>query len=210
MLWIDHVILGCTDLDAAAERLLERHGLDSAPGGVHPTWGTGNRIVPLGSSYIELLGVVDPEAAAKSFLGRELMQKVNQSDRLIGWCVATDRLYEICARLGLDLQTGSRLRPDGRILQWRSCGLERAMGSNGLLPFFISWEVRAEEHPGRDPADHRIHPNGIAWVQVQGEPTAVDRWLGEDRSDLPLRVVSGNAGIQAVGIATDEGEIVLK
>src|SRR5262245_53549604 len=59
MLAIDHVILLAADLDHAAARLLKTHGLASLPGGRHPGHGTGNRIVPLGDSYLELMGVVD-------------------------------------------------------------------------------------------------------------------------------------------------------
>ena len=44
---IDHAIIGARDIDAVADRLWERHGLASLPGGRHPGWGTHNRIVPL-------------------------------------------------------------------------------------------------------------------------------------------------------------------
>ena len=70
MLWIDHVVLACADLDVAAAHLLERHGLASVPGGRHPGWGTANRIVPLGGSYVELITVVDAEEALQSQFGK--------------------------------------------------------------------------------------------------------------------------------------------
>ena len=37
---IDHVIIGARDIEAVADRLWERHGLASLPGGRHPGWGT--------------------------------------------------------------------------------------------------------------------------------------------------------------------------
>ena len=48
-----------SDLAAAAREIEARHGLASIEGGRHPGWGTANRIVPLGSSYLELVAVID-------------------------------------------------------------------------------------------------------------------------------------------------------
>jgi hypothetical protein len=53
VLALDHVIVMVQDLDAAARRCYEATGLASVAGGRHPGHGTGNRIVPLGGSYIE-------------------------------------------------------------------------------------------------------------------------------------------------------------
>src|SRR5262249_52863075 len=102
MMQIDHVVYGVQDLEAAAARFRERYGLLSVPGGVHPAWGTGNRIVPLGPSYIELLGVMDQDTASQSFLGRDLQARTANGDRLVGWCVRTDDLDATAARLGLE------------------------------------------------------------------------------------------------------------
>ena len=56
---LDHVLIACTDLEAAAREVEARIGLASVEGGRHRDWGTANRIVPLGSSYLELVAVVD-------------------------------------------------------------------------------------------------------------------------------------------------------
>jgi Glyoxalase-like domain len=53
-LHIDHIVWGVDDLDRAAAQVQERYGLASVPGGRHPGWGTANRIIPLGPSYLEL------------------------------------------------------------------------------------------------------------------------------------------------------------
>jgi hypothetical protein len=52
---MDHVIYAVDDLDAAASLMSDREGLASVPGGRHEGWGTANRIVPLGGSYLELI-----------------------------------------------------------------------------------------------------------------------------------------------------------
>ena len=66
---LDHVLIAFTDLEAAAREFEARLGLSSVDGGRHRDWGTANRIVPLGSSYLELVAVVDVGVAAGSSFG---------------------------------------------------------------------------------------------------------------------------------------------
>ena len=54
---LDHVLIAVADLAAAAREIEARHGLASIDGGRHPAWGTANRIVPLGDSYLELVAL---------------------------------------------------------------------------------------------------------------------------------------------------------
>src|SRR5262245_5147130 len=98
MLRVDHVVLAVADLDAAGERLRER-GLVTTPGGVHPRWGTANRIASLGASrYVELLGVVDPDVAATSALGRAIATRARHGNRWFALCLADDELDGTAAR----------------------------------------------------------------------------------------------------------------
>ena len=78
VLALDHVIVAVADLDEAARRYDEQHGLTALAGGRHAGHGTGNRIVPLGGSYIELMGVVDREEAAASPLGSWLGRRLEE------------------------------------------------------------------------------------------------------------------------------------
>jgi hypothetical protein len=196
-MYIDHVILGTTDLDRAADSLFRKFGLASAPGGTHPGWGTGNRIVPLGRGYVEILGVIDQDVASRSFLGRHLQQQVAHGDKLIGWCLATKDIDGAAARLGLEVSDGSRERPDGETLRWRLAGLTEAMTS-GYLPFFITWDVPAHLHPAAMNAAHRVEPLEIAAVAVGGDVPTLSRWLGVNRLPPWVNVVDGPAGLQDV------------
>ena len=54
---IDHVIVGTADLDAAAAGFA-RLGFNVSPKMVHP-FGTANRLIMFGDSFIELLGIED-------------------------------------------------------------------------------------------------------------------------------------------------------
>jgi glyoxalase-like protein len=207
---IDHVVLGVRDLDGAARRLLADFGLGSVFGGHHVGWGTGNVIVPLGSNYVELLGVVDEKQATQSALGRHLLSTVEEGDRLIGWCVAVDPFDEAVDRLGLTASEGSRVRPDGTTLRWRSAGLPEAM-ADPSRPFFISWLVPPALHPGRTTVYHPAAPRGLAWVEVNGDEEAIRRRLGPGGEALPVRVLPGSPALVAAGIATASGnDIVLR
>ena len=208
MLRIDHVVLAVRDLDASAARLWDAHGLRFAPGGRHPQWGTANMIAPLGWDYVELLGVVDEDVGSSTVLGRNLMELSEDGDRWFSVCLADDDIDETAARLGLEVRPGARTRRDGTEVRWRGAGIEER-GEDLWLPFFISWDVPAEHHPGAAPAQHRVPVEGIAWAEVGGDEARLREWLGA--ADVPIRVVEGDAGVLAVGVALrDGGEIVLR
>jgi hypothetical protein len=208
MLRIDHVIYGVHDLDAAGRRLFERFGLASAPGGKHEGWGTANAIVPLGDTYVELVAVIDPEKASRSVFGRWLEVGVMERDRLMGWSLATDNLDREASRLELTISRGSRKRPDGSVVSWRTAGLEESFADQSL-PFFIEWDGPASAHPGRTQVEHRVAPTGIAWIDVVAPSARLREWT--DGAKLPLRVQEHEAPrLRAVGISTEEGDVVLR
>ncbi len=208
MLRVDHVVLAVRDLDASAARLWDAHGLRFSPGGRHPQWGTANMIAPLGRDYIELLGVVDEEVGSGTVLGRTLIELSEDGDRWFSVCLTDDDIDATAARLGLEVRPGARTLRDGTEVRWRGAGIEER-GEDLWLPFFISWDVQAEHHPGAAPAAHRVPVEGIAWAEVGGEATRLREWLGG--ADVPIRVVDGDPRVLAVGVALrDGGEIVLR
>ena len=197
MLPIDHVVLAVRDLDASAERLSEEHGLRFVPGGRHPRWGTANMIAPLGSDYVELLGVDDEDVGSKTVLGKKLLELSADGDRWFSVCLADDDIDATAARLGLTVRPGARTRLDGTEVRWRSAGIEDR-GEDLWLPFFISWDVPPERHPGRAPAHHRVEVLGIASAEIAGDPDRMRVWLGGH--DLPIRVVTGPPALRSVSL----------
>jgi Glyoxalase-like domain len=191
-----------TDLDRAAARFLEDVGLVSVAGGRHPGWGTANRIVPLGDAYLELIAVEDETVASGSPFGASVLRAVSDGDGWLTWAVRDDRLDATAARLGLAIGAGERARPDGRILRWRSAGVDDPTRS-AELPFFIAWEGPDAMHPGHTPVEHPSHADGIAWIELGGDPTSFDRWT--DGADLPVRSVRGSGGIGSVAVRTSGG-----
>lgn len=205
MLQIDHVVYAVRDLDAAATRVLEELGLASVPGGVHPQWGTGNRIIPLGDSqYLELLAVVDPSVAAKSPLGRSLQALTAGGDAWFAMCLATDAIEAVAARLGLDVVSGSRTLPDGRPVSWRGAGIDDPARSPDL-PFFIAWDAQTP-HPGATPIEHPCGATGITWVEIDGDQHRFTEWV--EGAPLPVRLHTGEGGVRAVALQTPAGQLV--
>jgi hypothetical protein len=204
---IDHVVRAVRDLDEAGERLLRDHGLGSVPGGRHAAWGTANRIVPLGESYLELVAVADPEVARGTAFGRAIAERARVGDRWVAVCLADDDLEGTAARLGLPVSEGARTRPDGIELRWRTAGVDDER--EGWLPFFIAWDVPPDAHPGRARVTHRVPVTGIDRVDLAGDPARLAAWV--DDADLPLHVAVGDPpGVLAVrlGLAGGGGSIL--
>jgi Glyoxalase-like domain len=205
---IDHAVLAVADLDGSATRIFERTGLAAVPGGAHPAWGTANRVVPLGRDYVELLCVVDRAVGEGTRLGRALLTLTEGGrDRWFALCLADDDLDATAGRLGLRVEPGSRTRPDGVEMRWRGAGIEDP-NRPSWLPFFIAWDVPADQHPGGTPAPHRGSPTGIVTVEVAGDPARMRSWL--DGAELPLRVTDDGAspGLRSVTVGFADGTTV--
>jgi hypothetical protein len=202
---IDHIVVGVADLDVAADALLDRHGLVALPGGRHPGWGTKNRVVPLGSTYLELVAVVDPTVATGSAFGSWVADMAAGRGGW-GWAVRTHDMDASAARLGLDVEPGSRITPSGTELRWRLAGIP-IVGSDRALPFFISWG-KGTPLPGTARADHRVREVRLGALTVEADSHRLARWLGE--TDLPVDVVPGGRGVVAVDLETSTGTIRLR
>jgi glyoxalase-like protein len=200
---LDHVLIAVTDLAAAAQELEARSGLASVAGGRHPAWGTANRIVPLGGSYLELIAVVDP-AAAGSVVGRWVAGGASRPGRPLGWAVRTDDLDQVARRLGLPVQAGSRVTPTGEVLRWRSAGIDRA-AAEPSLPFFIQWAA-GTRLPGQAAIADPAAPAAISML-LRGDPGRLAAWLGHHA--LPIVVRAGSPAVAAVVLATATGDLVL-
>ncbi len=162
---IDHIVIGVRDLDDAAVVFERRFGLTTIEGGRHPGWGTANRLVPLGGSYLELVTVVDEAEASSSDFGRWVTAMI-QGDSKFGWAVRTHELDRTASRLGLAVADGSRRSPRGEMLHWRIAGVGQA-AQDSSLPFFIEWGA-GTPLPGRATVVHR------AGAVALGELT--DKW----------------------------------
>ena len=167
------MLLAVTDLAATARELQTRYGLTSVEGGRHPDWGTANRIVPLGTSYLELVTVVD-RAAANSSFGRWVASGASRPGRPLGWAVRTGQLDQLARRLGLTVHSGARVASSGEVLRWRSAGIDQAAAESSL-PFFIEWAAGARL-PGATAVAHPAAPAGISKLLLEGDPDRLAAW----------------------------------
>jgi hypothetical protein len=204
---LDHVLIAVADLSSAARKMEKRYGLASVEGGRHAGWGTANRIVPLGETYLELITVVDEGEAATSTFGRWVAAGIGSAPgRPLGWVVRTNRIDEVAQRLGLPVSAGSRPGRDGRTLRWRLAGVEEA-SAKPALPFFVEWG-EGTPLPGRTPAVHLAGEVRVERVELGGDRARVSEWLGADR--LPIAVTAGRPAVTAIVLAAGERELVVE
>jgi Glyoxalase-like domain len=147
---LDHILLGCNDLDRGIQLVEEATGVRPAIGGVHPGRGTRNALLSLGERrYLEIIAPDSSQGPVVHF-----PQILGMTDpRLIGWAVHPPDIAAVAKQLrenqvaftGPD--DGSRKRPDGRVLNWKTINL--ADDRHGLLPFFIEWSADSV-HPSKD------------------------------------------------------------
>jgi glyoxalase-like protein len=214
----DHVLIAVTDLDAGARWIESTYGLRALPGGRHPGVGTANMIVPLGSAYLELIGVVDAKEAGQAPTSVRITRALAEGRRFATWAARTedlDSMREHLRKAGWQMEAprgGSRARPDGVMLRWRAQFLA-PLGEPSVLPFLIEWSVPPGMHPGEMAADHPSGARGIRSVRL-GDP---DPAAAAGR----LRAVLGDgirfslerartSGVVAVEIDTPTGIVVVQ
>jgi hypothetical protein len=150
---LDHILLGCNDLQRGIDFVEQRTGVRAAFGGVHPGRGTQNALIALGEPprqpsrrYLEIIAPDPQQPGAPDIYG---LQKLSEP-RLVGWAVRPPDIQALANRLAKEgigaagPTPGSRKRPDGRLLQWKALRLKD--DASGLLPFFIEWSADSP-HP---------------------------------------------------------------
>jgi Glyoxalase-like domain len=152
---LDHLLLGCSDLDQGVAFVEKQTGVRPAMGGVHPGRGTRNALLSLGP--LHYLEVIAPDPAQnevpKTRAELPAMLKQRRAPTLVDWAVHTSDIVGVAERwkkAGVAFQgptPGSRARPDGKMLHWQTLNLEN--DRDGLLPFFIQWGADTV-HPSVD------------------------------------------------------------
>jgi hypothetical protein len=152
---LDHIMLACNDLDHGITIVEEHLGVHAAYGGVHPGRGTRNALLALGETrYLEIIAPDPAQKNLEAWAAKQIKSmKALANPRIIGWAARTNDIEGIAERLresGIKFygpRAGSRARPDGRTLNWKTLALED--DRVGLLPFFIQWGADTV-HPSKD------------------------------------------------------------
>ncbi len=142
---LDHILLGCRDLDQGIALVEQRTGVRPAIGGVHPGRGTRNALLSLGKlHYLEVIAP-DPAQASLAAAPPSLLYTLRHMDapHIVTWAAHTNDIEALAEKLrkaGIAFEgpnAGSRKRPDGKMLHWQTLNLNE--NREGLLPFFIQW-----------------------------------------------------------------------
>jgi Glyoxalase-like domain len=206
---LDHIsyAAGPDGLARTAERIGNLLGRPFVDGGVHPRFGTRNRLLPLADhTYLEVVEVLDHPASDKAPFGQAVRARSAAGGGWLGWAVAVDDITVLERRLGREAAPGNRHRPDGTELRWRQIGINGLI-SDPQLPFFIQWETPDELHPSSG-ADGTY---SLACLEIAGDPQRVSEWLGQT-VEAPLEDVKvewaalhGTPGIIAAQFQTPHG-----
>ena len=120
---VDHLVVGCADLDAGVRWIAERLSATPVFGGVHDGRGTRNALLGLGQQYLEVLAV-DPDQPETRFPLRELLKDLIEP-RVVTVAIAKRNLDKPVPM--------SRVRSDGVLLEW-------SVEFTSTPVFFIDWK----------------------------------------------------------------------
>lgn len=208
---LDHLsyAAGPDGLDGTARRLSELLGEEFQPGGVHPRFGTMNRVLPLsGGRYLEVVSVLDHPASDKAPFGQAVRTRSESGGGWLGWVLAVDDIAVAERRLGRHSVPGNRRLPDGSELRWRQLGV-KGLQADPQLPFVVQWEVDSSQHPSAG-ATGSV---GLAALEIAGDPGRVTQWLGQSSlealADIAVEWVAphGAPGVLAAHFTTAAGDV---
>ncbi|WP_168582571.1 VOC family protein [Gephyromycinifex aptenodytis] len=211
---VDHVSYAAEHdgVRATADRLAEQLGVRAVNGGVHPSFGTRNVILPMAHErYIEVVEVLDHPASDKAPFGQAVRACSERGGGWLGWVVRVDDLAPYETRLGRKAVPGWRRFPDSRELTWQQLGVNGLI-NDPQLPFFVCFDDM-NLHPSR--AIVEVPTVSITGLTIAGDPTRVREWL-----DLPANSTStvidftfvaphGTAGLMSVSFETPDGIVTI-
>src|SRR5262245_4905444 len=143
---LDHILVGCSDLQSGIAFVEQHTGVRAVFGGVHPGRGTQNALLSLGPSrpaqmghYLEIIAPDPKQDRVDQQHAAAMVERLKQlrSPALVGWAAHTTNIEAFAAGLKSDgipftgPTPGSRKRPDGKTLQWKTLNLRD--DANGLL-----------------------------------------------------------------------------
>ncbi len=150
LIGIDHLMIAVADPDAAAADLEAALGVAATGGGRHEKAGTFNRLIFLGDTYVELIGVWDRALAAANPIGAAALSALDAgTPGLVTWAIATDDARREVASLRAagspigDAVPGERIRPDGEAVRWHVATAPPLAA--GRPPFLIEHEAGGPE-----------------------------------------------------------------
>jgi hypothetical protein len=180
---LDHVIIGVNNLEQATHVFNDQLGLAVSGGGIHPVWGTANRIIVIGDTYLELITVRNRAEAQQSML-----ERLAKGDGYLNFVLASNDIQADTAAMvkrGISVigpKEGSLQTSDGRSRGWSRTDVERA-DLTQRYPFLIQHDSLGEERRSRlagwvTPPEHPLGVSKVlsATIAVRGLGEATQRF----------------------------------
>lgn len=200
---LDHLVLSCADLEAAAPFVVERLGTGLSGIGRHARMGTHNRLVGLGESYLELIAI-DPEAPPPGRPRWFDLDRLAGPVRLTNWVLACDDLDAALA-----LAPAGAGRPEAferGPYRWRMAVPDDGCPPfGGCFPALIEWQGAA--HPAR-----ALPETGLRLAKLtlaHPEPAALAHALAPLWQDSRLCIQAGAAPALSARLDGPAGPIAM-
>lgn len=208
---LDHLsyAAGPEGLASCVQRLGAKLGAAFSDGGLHPSFGTRNFVLPLAAGcYLEVVDALDHPAVDRAPFGRAVKARSLAGGGWLAWAVAVPDIAMVERRLGRPAADGHRRRPDGFDLLWKQIGVND-VAEDPQLPFFVQWLSDDEHHPGGPGSAVTLRR-----LEIAGEEDTVDAYLGTsarqplDGIDVEwFSPVDGDTGLVAAVFDTPLGEV---
>lgn len=172
---LDHLsyAAGPEGLAACVQRLGSRLGAGFTDGGIHPSFGTRNFVLPLAhGAYLEVVEALDHPAVDAAPFGRAVRNRSADGGGWLAWVIRVDDISSVEQRLGRSAAPGHRRRPDGFDLRWKQIGVNDLL-ADPQLPFFVQWLTDDEHHPSNNGSQVALRG-----MQIGGDPGRIDAYLG--------------------------------
>ncbi len=202
----DHLVLGCTTLEAGVEHVERLTGARAVPGGRHAEMGTHNALVKLGARlYLEIIAI-DPDAKAPGRLrwfdldAPATQAALADHPQLLAWVARTDDIDDALLRTTIALGRSHTMhRGDW---SWRiTIPEDGSRAAGGVLPTLIQWSTDAH------PCD-RLPEAGVTLSQIAAahpEPDSIREALKALKLGDALQVTYAAAPRIAAMLRTPRG-----
>ena len=138
---LDHIMWAGADLDRACSLFEHKTGVRPEPGGVHPQFGTHNRLTRLGDrEYFEIIAPNHARLVKGTFGEQFLSLAEPRINAVIFGRGELETLQEIYRKAGeiAEIVEGSRMTPEGKLVRWRML-VPQSSPFSDWVPRFIDW-----------------------------------------------------------------------
>lgn len=173
---LDHLsyVAGPEGLGACVQRIGSRLGAGFSDGGLHPSFGTRNFVLPLnGGCYLEVVAALDHPATDRAPFGRAVRARAEEGGGWLTWALRVRDIATVEHRLGRSAADGHRRRPDGFDLRWRQIGLND-VSEDPQLPYFVQWLTDREQHPSAAGSTVTLRV-----LEIAGDPDRVSEFVAQ-------------------------------